>query len=208
MDILSAFSTPIIICDIEENTEELKNESNYIKNYSQKPTGNIDIRDKENQFRILEKYPRIKKILLNKFKNFAKEKLNYTNDFIITTSWITRITKGEIGQFHCHKNSFWSGVYYFDEYNSNSGSLEFQSPLLNFSDFELIPTKWNGLTARTFKFPPRKNQLILFPSYLFHQVTRCKDDYPRRSLAFNIIPIGKYGNQDSFYDINWVPRGW
>ena len=97
MDILSAFSTPIIICDIEENTEELKNESNYIKNYSQKPTGNIDIRDKENQFRILEKYPRIKKILLNKFKNFAKEKLNYTNDFIITTSWITRITKGEIG---------------------------------------------------------------------------------------------------------------
>ena len=41
--------------------------------------------------RILEKYPILKKILLNKFYKFIeKSNLNYNNKFDITTSWLTK----------------------------------------------------------------------------------------------------------------------
>ena len=88
---------------------------------------------------------KIKKILLNQFKQVAKENFGYTNDFIISTSWITKMEKkGEMAQSHCHKNSFYSGVYYFDDYGKDSSALEFYNPLLPFSDFQLEPTQYNG----------------------------------------------------------------
>ena len=165
-DIIAAFPSPISVNVILENSEELKKETNCVSNYFQ---GNYK---NNNEYRLLEKYPRIKKILLNKFKQVAKENFGYTNDFIISTSWITQLEeKREVVHPHCHKNSFYSGVYYFDEYEDNEGGvLEIMTPLFNHFDFNVMPADWNLYTGRSMKFSPKKNLLILFPSYLFHQV--------------------------------------
>ena len=130
--------------------------------------------------RVLEKYPKIKKILLNKFKKVAKEEYEYDNDFIITTSWFTKTQKSQESKYHLHKNSFYSGVYYFGEYSENSAPIEFTTPLLSFSDFHIEP------------------------SYLRHAIIKSKDDVVRDSLAFNIVPIGEYGSFDSTYNTGWL----
>ena len=44
---------------------------------------------------------------------------------------------------------------------------------------------------------------MFFPSYLKHRIMYHEDNAPRFSLAFNIVPISRYGSFDSSYDIDW-----
>ena len=154
--------------------------------------------------RVLEKYPKIKKILLNKFKKIAKEEYEYDNDFIITTSWFTKTEKDQESKLHSHKNSFYSGVYYFGDYSEDSAPIEFETPLLPFSDFHIEPNHWNIKTSQSWKISPQHNLLLLFPSYLRHSIVKSKEESVRDSLAFNIVPIGEYGANDSTYSTRWL----
>ena len=45
--------------------------------------------------------------------------------------------------------------------------------------------------------------LVLFPSYLNHKILEHKSEFPRYSLAFNIVPIGEYVDEDSTYNTSW-----
>ena len=196
-NILQCFPSSIVTSTIEKNTDVLKKETNFVNSNYQEDTGN-------NDFRILKKYPKVKKILLEKFKKVAREKLGYSNDFAISTSWITKIETGGEVQQHCHKNSFYSGIYYYDEYEQNKGGkLELQSPLINLRDFYLIPKDWNHSNSNVIEISPIKNLLVLFPSYLFHRVLTYHGTITRRSLAFNIVPTGSYGHGDSSYNTSW-----
>ena len=154
--------------------------------------------------RVLENYPKIKKILLNKFKKIAKEEYEYNNDFIITTSWFTRTEKGQESKFHFHKNSFYSGVYYFGDYSEDSAPIVFESPITSFPDFTIQPQQWNIKNSQIWKINPQKNLLVLFPSYLKHAIIQSKEESVRDSLAFNIVPIGEYGANDSTYNTRWL----
>mgnify|MGYP001373534439 CR=1 FL=1 len=195
--ILPVFSSNIVTCIIEKNTDVLKKETKFANNDYQKDNG-------RDNYRVLEKYPKVKKTLLEKYKKFAREQLNYKENFQISTSWITKIETGGQCQQHCHKNSFYSGVYYFDEYEQNKGgTIEFQTPLMNLPDFYLIPKEWNFLNSNVIEITPVKNLLVLFPSYLFHRVLLYHGTSMRRSLSFNIVPTGKYGSGDSSYDTSW-----
>ena len=156
-------------------------------------------------YRILENYPILKNLLLNKFYKFIKESnLNYDNEFIITTSWITKLEKNQRSQIHLHKNSFYSGVYYFDEYEEGCSSLELETPFRAFPDYQILPTEWNVMNSTSWKFEPEKNLLIFFPSYVPHCVGENKSNRTRYSLAFNIAPIGEYGQADSIYNVSWT----
>ena len=61
--------------------------------------------------RVLEEYPKTKKIILNKFKEIAKDLLGYENDFKLSTSWFTKIEKNGYANYHSHRNCFYSGIY-------------------------------------------------------------------------------------------------
>ena len=200
MEILPLFSSPLIVDYLDINPIELDKEKNYITNNT------YHVND---SYRILEKYPKIKKVILNKFKKFAEETLHYNNNFEISTSWLTITKKGEASTSHCHKNCFYSGVYYYRDYNDNTAGIEFNNPIAQLPDILVIPTNYNILNSQTWELKPKKNMIIFFPSYLVHKILVHEDDPPRHSLAFNIIPIGKYGKQDSTYDTSWFkPKSW
>ena len=153
--------------------------------------------------RVLEKCPRIKKLILKYFNQYSKEFLSYDGDFDITTSWFTKVEKGS-SQFHFHKNSFYSAVLYFGEYDQVSGgSIQFNSPIEQLSDFQINPNKWFLGNANLWGVYPIKNLLLFFPSYLSHRIEEYYGENPRYSLAVNIVPIGKYGEADSTYNTNW-----
>ena len=50
---------------------------------------------------------------------------------------------------------------------------------------------------------PSANSLVLFPSYLSHRIAEHQSKKIRRSLAFNIVPVGGYGEYDSSYNTKW-----
>ena len=204
--IYSFFGTPIAFVRIEENTDILQlSDGDFKSIYHHIKTSKFSKISKN--MRILESYPEIKKILLDHFILFSDEVLGLNCDFEIITSWLTKCEKEESCPFHLHGNSFWSGIYYYGETYCESSLLEFENPLIHHIrdyGFYVIPekeTQYNKLSQRVI---PSKNMLVLFPSYLKHRIVTHNSDIPRYSLAFNVVPIGHYGGEDSQYDTKWV----
>jgi|AACY02.2.fsa_nt_gi hypothetical protein len=80
---------------------------------------------------------------------------------------------------HCHPGNLFSGVAYFQA--ENTGSLEF------------VPTNYIQKTTHpawpfhgTAEYHPNDGDVLIFPSYLMHQVNRNTSTKQRITLAFDI----------------------
>ena len=202
-DIEELFPTPLIKVKVEENTEQLK----FINDYT---TSSVDKNGQTlGNMRVLEQHPNIRDLLLSKFNHVAEEYLKYKRrKYIITTSWITQTKIGSRSQLHSHRNSFWSGVYYFqDEYEMGSAKLSFSNPNEHRADVffdESDIEQYTKSNSNAWVITPRPKLLLLFPSYLEHEILSHNINTDRKSLAFNIVPTGRYGMSDSTFDVNWI----
>tara|TARA_B100000427_G_scaffold241239_1_gene204174 strand:+ start:143 stop:769 length:627 start_codon:yes stop_codon:yes gene_type:complete len=202
--VASVFPTPLIQVEVEEDTSELLGHNQYTVSDEQR----FDYEKPSASRRVLEEYPKTKEILLNKFIFIAEKVLGYKKrDYAITTSWFSLTNKGEGSQKHNHKNSFWSCVYYYQkEYCEETGKILFESP--NYTEFDFYFSdcdidQFNNLNGMTATITPKPNLLLIFPSYLKHQITKHNNNTSRSSLAFNIVPLGRWGEGDSLYDQAW-----
>jgi len=147
----------------------------------------------------LTKLKFLKQKIMNCFMEFVNSTLLLKNiEFKITSSWITKVGQGDIGHSHNHGNSFYSGVFYIDV-DDNTGKITFIN--VNKSTFELKPSEYNNLNSVKWSIQPKNNQIIFFPSEVYHQVEENKSSTTRYSLAFNIMPVGKIGVEDSSMNI-------
>ena len=188
----------------EESIKKLNKiceDSDWVVNLQEGNSGASSTRNKL----ILEDYPEIKESLSKCFKQVNDKVLQLGGNFIITTSWLTKVTKNTFSQFHTHRNSFYSGVLYFGEYSKDDkhAPIQFESPITEFPSHFIVPKKWNIHNCFTWDVYPSTGTLLFFPSYLRHRIGMHNDDNPRYSLAFNIVPYGSYGEGDSSYNTNW-----
>jgi hypothetical protein len=51
--------------------------------------------------------------------------------------------------------------------------------------------------------PPKKNSLVIFPSWLSHGVNVNNTSVPRKTLAINAIPTNKFGSRLSSTEIDF-----
>jgi uncharacterized protein (TIGR02466 family) len=203
MEIFPLFASNLVSIILKENLSLFSSEIKKTSFYDAKLSGSKKSLA-SNDLKILKKYTDIESIILNNFQYYAKNVLDIDNNFIISTSWITKVDKGSYSQLHSHKNSFYSGVLYFDEYDVNdTGKLEFYSPVLPHTDFLILPKNYNIFNSSTWTISPQKNLLIFFPSYLYHQIIEHSSENTRYSLAFNIVPTGEYGTGDSLSNAVW-----
>ena len=146
---------------------------------------------------VLDEFPEQKETLLEYFYYYKDEHLKFVStDFRITTSWGTKTNPGGYSQYHNHKNSAFSGVFYYDD--MSGGDIEFSSTNLDPQSFQFNnPSEINLLNMRLFRITPKKNTLLFFPSYLIHRVTANQSPNARYSLAFNLIPTGTIFAGDS-----------
>ncbi len=187
MKIIQAFPSPVIVDFIEKRVDQLDIPNQKFVRVKNQVQGQYTTLNQ----RILKDYPRVEKIFLEAFK---KVPLEYKNDFRITTSWCTKMEKGLYSQYHNHKNTYWSGVFYPEE---SDGKIEFKNPCMNLTSFFIVPEEFNAYNSSSLNVTPEKNMIVFFPSYLEHRVCAHTSEEPRYSLAFNIIPIGNYGEGDS-----------
>ncbi len=142
----------------------------------------------------------LKKILLDEFYIFKNNILKYTyNDFKITTSWIAKNNPGEQSNYHNHNNSMFSGIFYINTDN-NSGAISFED--YSIKRFQLKMSEYNYNNAPEIKFYPYNNLLILFPSEMYHKILTNQSNITRYSLAFNLVPTGLLGYENS--DSQWI----
>lgn len=117
---------------------------------------------------------------------------------LIMKMWINVLNPGGLNVRHNHPNCHLSGVFYIRT-PPGSGILRIYSPQ-RFPDsmdsltpeFRLkIPLKNGGnrLSSNRIDVQIKPGLLVLFPSYLVHEVIASKADTKRISFAFNISPV-------------------
>jgi len=156
-----------------------------------------------NNVNILEikKFNFLKKILLKEFYTFKNNILNYTNnDFEITTSWIALSNKEQKSNLHNHQNCMYSGILYLQT-DTNSGDIIFDD--MRDIRLKLYCNSYNIYNSKSWKITPTNGMLIFFPSEVHHKILKNNSNTERYSLAFNLMPTGKIGieNSDSFMNL-------
>lgn len=147
---------------------------------------------------VLDKLPKLKTKLYSKFIDFKKNIMAYKNDFKITTSWISKTDKKQQSIYHNHKNSMYSGVYY-PTVDEDSAPLLFHHD--DYVSFNLETTESNINNSSEIKVTPQSDTVIFFPSGLYHCIGEHLSNKTRYCIAFNLFPVGKLGDADSYVEV-------
>ena len=213
VDLLDMFSIPLIHCELDEDTSELRQCTDYVLNTNQVDVDEYKIFEKSGlketidfEFRVLEQFPKMKQMFTHISNRLIKEGLNYDNKLEISSSWFTKTHKGEQSPMHDHKNCVFSAVYYYGDYDDKVGNLIFKNPIVNLTSYRLNVGKSNKFNTYDIEITPQSGSLLIFPSYVSHKIDVHKSDIPRLSLAFNMVPVGQYGIGDSQADTSWISK--
>ena len=116
-------------------------------------------------------------------------------DLYITESWLNYNNKDEGHHTHYHDNSYLSGVFYFNTL-SNDNIIFLKNKV---ETFNIETENYNLYNSSDWKYPIKDNQLIIFPSYLRHEVKKNTENKTRISLAFNIFLKGEISKINSTF---------
>tara|TARA_Y100001951_G_C11177677_1_gene204056 strand:+ start:47 stop:685 length:639 start_codon:yes stop_codon:yes gene_type:complete len=188
------FPTPVYFSHLKR---PLSKEEKKLVAQSKKKTfrnvGNISSSDTY----ILEAKPfkKLKKELLSRVEHFFYNVLCYKDAKpYITQSWLNYTEPNEHHHGHEHPNSIISGVFYIDADKEND-SILFKN--INYRQLHINIKNFNTWNSVSWWYPVETGKLVLFPSYLTHQVTCKKGNNTRISLAFNVFLKGTLGtNQE------------
>ena len=140
---------------------------------------------------------------LKNIKHFCEQQLNiYVKeviapkeelDFYITQSWLNVTKPGEFHHDHFHSNSIISGVFYIS--TGEGDKIHFGNPNVKLKEaIQIEPEEFNMWTSNSWFFSVNNNELVLFPSWLDHQVQpNEKATTDRISLSFNTFVKGTLG---------------
>jgi uncharacterized protein (TIGR02466 family) len=200
-EILGIFPCPIYVTKRDSNldlTEEkeikdiIKNDMKKAGNYSE---GHLSI----NSYVFNTKLKKIKEFCEQHIETYVKKIISPKEElnFYITQSWLTYAKPGEGFHRHFHSNSIISGVFYISVDENNHirfhDSMQYQKESYNFEPLEYH--LWN---SAKYIFNVNKNTLILFPSWLEHDVELTENTTTDRiSLAFNVFARGTFGGKDT-----------
>lgn len=143
-------------------------------------------------------------ILDNKLKSLKKELIKHINFYFdnvllaqdvkpcITQSWINYTQSGQFHHKHTHPNSLVSGVLYINADEKND-TIKFHKD--KYREIHIQVKKYNFFNSDSFILPVKTNDLILFPSNLYHSVQYKTGSNTRISLSFNVYVKGILGNK-------------
>tara|TARA_A100001391_G_C5005914_1_gene261981 strand:+ start:64 stop:672 length:609 start_codon:yes stop_codon:yes gene_type:complete len=197
MEIIPLYSKVFCIDSLDIDDEYFSDIKQAVKNCDYKKANFEDDKSSSvnQEFEILNK-PQFKLLgdmILKSFKNFTREQLKISNDFKISSSWLTKTEPNQESHYHRHYNCYYSGVLYID--TDEGGEIVFD----NMTDerFLLNKIEDNNYNTRSFIFETKNKMIIFFPSDIHHKIAENKTNKDRYSVAFNFYPIGNIGVRDS-----------
>jgi uncharacterized protein (TIGR02466 family) len=145
--------------------------------------------------------------IMQSLLHFAKEILMYAYDeYAFSQSWISHKSPGQHHTMHTHPNSLISGVFYYGEEDEDIPAISFHKPIVGTNVSYLAPKyqsdrRKSQYAWDSFSVNYTPGLLLLFPSYVFHSVPVNKSKLTRKSLAFNVLPKGKIGDEHSLTEL-------
>ena len=113
-----------------------------------------------------------------------KNAMNRIHEGYSYNYWTQDYIEGDVHSEHHHNVGQISGVYYVRA-NENAGGISFRNPN-PFTEYghtmrDTAPYSW-----QEYVYQPIKGRILMFPSYLKHQVLPSKKDCVRTVIAFNV----------------------
>lgn len=188
------FGSPIFVFDHPEDTAEYisleteKISSNFKKSPLSNPwSGNIlTTFSQEGNNNIITNFcPLLNSYILKSIHLFLKE-LQVEPNYSVINIYDSWINYGEFGMYqetHSHPYADISGVFY-SQAEENCGDIYFIAPSSAYCHSELIFR--SKILTDNIKIQPKKNRLVLFPSWLQHGTLPNKSNDTRVSISFNI----------------------
>lgn len=130
----------------------------------------------------------LKKKLDLKMKLFIKE-LDWNisdKELHLSKMWANVMPEGTIHPGHIHPLSVVSGTFYVSLPKKNIPSLKFEDP--RFTQMMAVPPKKKNARAKNlnfFNYTPKTGDVILFESWLRHEVSQNSSSELRISISFN-----------------------
>ena len=190
------FPCPVYISkrnSVLDSTEE-KDIEDIIKEGMHKNIGNIS---SVNQYIFNGKLKNIKQFCEERLNIYVKVIINPKEelDFYITQSWLNITKPGGYHHEHSHQNSIISGVFYIS--TEEDDKITFVDPNFNLKHvLRIEPKTFNIWNSHICSIPSIPNELLLFPSWLNHQVEiNEKATTDRISLSFNTFVKGTLGKR-------------
>ena len=104
----------------------------------------------------------------------------------LTGCWANISPPGDGHRPHTHPNNYLSGVYYVQT-QEGANTISFDDPRPQTNIISPVTSKITDENAGQIHITTREGLLVLFPSWLQHQVPRNKSQQARISIAFNIM---------------------
>jgi uncharacterized protein (TIGR02466 family) len=187
-EVIPLFSAPLYYSTVDNNS--LKSIKEIAETQVYRDDYKLSITDSDY---LIDKLPMLKDNIIHHTNNFLYNVLDIREDFkyYFPDSWFVRVLPGGTGSLHNHNNSLFSGIVYIDT-QENSGDLVFEKldKASTPSITPEIPYKNNNIfNTLDYLVKPKKGDILIFPSYLYHQITINLSSNVRYSFAFNILPI-------------------
>lgn len=187
MNIIPLFTCPIFMKDLDFDLKLIQKECITL---SRKDKGRIKSNLGGWQSNELTENDLFLPELISEIKSSAIEfaqGTGFKSNLGINSFWININKFKDCNQYHTHPGSLFSGVYYIKT-PKNSGNIQFKHPgsmgvqsywLGNINDL-------NPLNSCVWDIEPIENRLLIFPSWLEHQVLPNLNQKDRISLSFNL----------------------
>ena len=198
------FPTPLYVTKRDSNSDSIEEKEieDIIKEGMTRRNNVLDLRT-YNTYIFDTKLKKIKEFCEQHIKTYVKEVLNLEEelDFYITQSWLNVVEPGGNILNHHHSNSIISGTFYVA--TEEDDGIKFEDP--NFKTKNLIrfePKEFNIWNSTYWTLFSKNNELMLFPSWLEHQViSNEKATTNRISISFNTFVKGTFGAASSLNEL-------
>lgn len=141
----------------------------------------------------------LKELIRSYVFDFMHHVLAVDGEVAITQSWVNKNRPNEHTPSHMHANSMVSGVFYLDVPNGAHIMFHKEAPYGTYVlDFPINEDRGNySAFAHTYhQVNVKSNDLVLFPSMLYHSVPPNKSNLNRYCLAFNSITKHQIGHDE------------
>ena len=127
----------------------------------------------------------------NYFERIVTPKYNVSP--YITQSWINWTDMNGSHHMHAHSNSIISGVLYLNADRRYDNITFFKHN--NYQNLRIPTSNYHDFNSESCTFPVHTGEIILFPSFLSHEVSQKIGDNSRTSLSFNTYVKGTIGEK-------------
>lgn len=193
MELVDLFPKTIAVADLKTLTPDLIAKAiDHIALTSDNPVAGDGGFTSDQQLLERVMFREVKQEILGLCREFANAYSHLIEDIQICNSWGNVVRQNDTIRLHRHSNSYISGSFYLTD-GSPFNIVDAERTNLFGGFLPECRQDGNFRSMESFNITPRPGRIILFPASLMHCVLVSKSAEPRYSIAFNAIPVGRFG---------------